>query len=175
MAIFNGTASTVTVSSPVTTGNLIGSAGNGYNVSSTMYTGNQGYTTSGGIGGAGGAGGAGQYIISNGTSAQWATTKPFTLVINGPDNKEIVRLNGDGTVTWADTIEIDAAVDAFGRALSIGVEHAAGLTYAVKQRMRDTVFEEMISMAREKGSLTADDLTYLHQAAKIMDKLKGKE
>lgn len=41
--------------------------------------------------------------------------------------------------------------------------------------MRDTVFEEMISLAKEKGSLTVEDLTYLHTAAKIMDKLKGKE
>jgi hypothetical protein len=43
----------------------------------------------------------------------------------------------------------------------------------VKQRMRDAVFEELIDMAKSKGSLTADDLTYLQQAAKIMDKLKG--
>ena len=48
-----------------------------------------------------------------------------------------------------------------------------GITYSVKQRMRDAVFEELIDMANTKGILSVDDLTYLHQSAKIMDKLKG--
>ena len=49
----------------------------------------------------------------------------------------------------------------------------AGVTYGVRQRIRDAVFEELIDMANNKGTLSVDDLTYLHQAAKIMDKLKG--
>jgi hypothetical protein len=89
------------------------------------------------------------------------------------NNKEIVRLNKDGSVTWANGIEVDEAADAFARSIGQGAERSAGITYGVKQRMRDAVFEELIDMAKSKGSLTADDLTYLHQSAKIMDKLKG--
>jgi hypothetical protein len=126
---------------------------------------------------ANGAGGAGQYVMSTGSSTTWTLPnhQVSPLVIHGIGNTELVRLNHDGTVTWADTINIDEAVNAFGQVLTLGAENSAGLTYAVKQRMRDTVFEEIILMAKDKGSLTADDLTYLHQAAKIIDKLKGKE
>lgn len=111
------------------------------------------------------------YLFSNGSTPTWTSV----LSANGTNGKEIVRLNRDGSVTWSDEINVDEAAEAFGKALQVGAEISAGLTYSVKQRMRDTVFEEMISLAKEKGSLTAEDLTYLHTAAKIMDKLKGKE
>ena len=125
-------------------------------------------------GGAGRAGSARQVLTNNGWT--WATTPPSLtpLRIHGKDNNEIVRLNEDGTVVWGDGIKVDEAVEAFGEVLKLNLENNSGLTHAVKQRMRDTVFEEIISMARDKGSLTVDDLTYLHQAAKIMDKLKAK-
>lgn len=123
------------------------------------------------------------YLITNGgvVGSTYNTTygniqpvkPPTCITLHGPTNAEIVRLNNDGTVTWANGIDVDEAASAFARSLSQGGELAAGITYAVKQRMRDKVFEEMIEMAKDKGSITADDLTYLHQAAKIMDKLKG--
>jgi len=49
----------------------------------------------------------------------------------------------------------------------------AGITHGVKLRMRDSVFADLIEIAKEKGSLTADDLTYLLEASKIVEKLKG--
>ena len=103
------------------------------------------------------------------------TSMPNAGVISfhGINNQEIVRLNKDGSVTWANGIDEDEAAKAFSRSMSQGAELSAGITYAVKQRMRDAMFEEMIEMANTKGSLTAEDLTYLHQAAKIMDKLQG--
>jgi len=87
--------------------------------------------------------------------------------------KEIVTLNKDGSVTWHDEININEAADAFAKSLSLGAEHMAGITQGVKQRMRDSVFNDLIEIAKEKGSLSADDLTYLLSAAKIMEKLKG--
>lgn len=104
-----------------------------------------------------------------------ASYQSSAISISSNAGKEIVRLNKDGTVTWNDTINVDEAAKAFSESISIGAEMSAGITYAVKQRMRDAVFDELIEMAKDKGSLTADDLTYLHKAAKIMDKLKGKE
>lgn len=103
------------------------------------------------------------------------TSNQTSIVSISNSGKEIVRINKDGSVTWDDDATVDEAAEAFGKSLALGAELSAGLTYTVKQRMRDAVFEEMISLAKEKGSLTAEDLTYLHTAAKIMDKLKGKE
>ena len=86
---------------------------------------------------------------------------------------EIVRLNLDGTVTWAKDINIDEAAVAFSKSISLGAEMRAGITEATKLKMRDSVFEDLINIAKEKGSLTAEDLTYLLEASKIVEKLKG--
>jgi len=89
------------------------------------------------------------------------------------NNQEIVRLNTDGSVTWANGIDVDAAAEAFGHSLQMGAELKAGISKSVKLKMRDSVFEDLINIAKEKGSLTADDLTYLLEASKIVEKLKG--
>ena len=89
------------------------------------------------------------------------------------DGTEIVRIEKDGTVIWKSGIYIDEAAVALGKSLSLGAEMAIGITNIVKQKMRDAVFEEMISLVKEKGTLDEVDLTYLWQAAKIMDKLRG--
>ena len=86
---------------------------------------------------------------------------------------EIVRLNRDGTITWANGIDVDEAAEAFARSISMGAELQSGVTQGVKHRMRDSVFTDLIEIAKEKGSLTADDLTYLLEASKIVEKLKG--
>ena len=114
----------------------------------------------------------GGYSYSN--SYVRGSTPPNHIVsFHNNQNKEIVRLNTDGSVTWANGVKEDEAAEAFARVLSLGAEMCAGITYGVKQRIRDATFEELIDMAKTKGSLTVDDLTYMLQAAKIMDKLKG--
>jgi len=95
------------------------------------------------------------------------------FALHGTNNQEIVRLERDGSVKWAKEINVDEAAEAFGKAVSIGGEMAAGITASTKRRMRDTVFEEIIAISKDKGPLSADDLTYLWEASKIMDKLKG--
>lgn len=146
----------------------------------------------------GGAGGAGSYIVTAPTSG-YTYTLPVTTGIGGgsgyysigsgitfsmpprtsiisfndANGKEIVRINMDGSVTWADGIKIDEAAEAMSKTMSNAVELQAGITKAVKLRMRDSVFEDIIEIARQKGSLTADDLTYLLEASKIVEKLKG--
>ncbi len=123
------------------------------------------YTSIGAAGGGGAIGGQAQFAFHR------ATTN--ILSINGVNNQEIVRITCDGEVIWANGYQIDEAAEILARSLHLGAEISAGIRNSTKQKMRDVVFEEMISMAQEKGSLTADELTYLWQAAKIMDKLKG--
>lgn len=146
--------------------NITSGAAGSYIVSAptTGYT----YTIPAGV--AGGAGG--YYSIGSGITF---STPPKTCIIAYTDatGKEVVRINLDGTVTWADGIKIDEAAEAMAKAMSGAVELQAGLTQAVKLRMRDSVFEDIIEIAKQKGSLTAEDLTYLLEASKIVEKLKG--
>ena len=100
-------------------------------------------------------------------------TPPNNIVFTTSSNKEIVRITDKGEVVWANGIQIDEAAEAFGKALTIGVEQRAGITERVKCAIRDKVFNELIEIAKDKGTLTAEDLTYLLEASKIMEKLKG--
>lgn len=112
--------------------------------------------------------------ISSGT---WATAstpyvRPGAFSISDA-GKEIVTLNKDGSVIWNEDIDIDKAAEAFSKSLVLGAELAAGITKTVKLKMRDSVFEDLIKIAEDKGSLTAEDLTYLLSASKIVEKLQG--
>jgi hypothetical protein len=82
-------------------------------------------------------------------------------------------VNIDGSVTWSQEINIDEAAEAFSCTLRLGAELASGINKKVKAEMRDTVFEEIIELAKVKGTLTLDDLTFMYEASKIMEKLKG--
>ena len=101
------------------------------------------------------------------------TPKSSLLSISDTNNKELVRMDNDGTVIWGSTMNIDEAAEAFGKTLTLGAEISAGITKRVKLEMRDSVFNDLIDIAKEKGSLTADDLSYLLKASKIVEKLKG--
>lgn len=95
------------------------------------------------------------------------------LSMNSP-TKEIVRICSDGSVKWNDEIQIDAAAEALSKSLKLGVEIAAGITSRVKKEIRNSVFEDLITLAKEKGTLTADDVEYALRCCKIMDKLYEK-
>ena len=127
------------------------------------------YAAGGGVGQYTPGVGQGYYTI---TGTMSTTTAASVITLYG-QNKEIVRLNSDGTVTWANGVEIDEAADAFAKSLMMGGERAIGITDGVKNRMRDSVFNDLIAIAKDKGTLSADDLTYLLEASKIMEKLKG--
>ena len=118
------------------------------------------------------------------TSSPYQGSSSFTIGTNlhnstsvvtfyNQSNTEIVRLNRDGTITWGNGIDVNEAAEAFARSISLGGEMQSGITWGVKHRMRDSVFADLIEIAKEKGSLTADDLTYLLEASKIVEKLKG--
>lgn len=130
-----------------------------------------------GGGGCGGGGGApsphSTYTIASGIGVFAGIQPTNILSLRGKDNTEIVRLNVDGTVTWSQEINIDEAAEALTRTLVLGAELSTGITRKVKAEMRDTVFEEIIELAKLKGTLTLDDLTFMYEASKIMEKLKG--
>ena len=163
--IYNPTATTVTFPPQVANTSWIG--GNNTTANITSAVGNP--TT---------------YVVgpSMNIPSSFGLPGSFTYGYSKPNNiislsdyfgKLIVTLNNDGSVTWAQGIEIDEAADAFARSLTLSSEQVSGISKSVKARMRDTIFEELIDIAKEKGSLNSDDLTYLLKAAKIMEKLKG--
>jgi hypothetical protein len=115
---------------------------------------------------------AGMGSVQGGMFQQAPPTSIISLYGAG-SSKEIVKLNLDGSVEWANGIDIDAAAEAFGRSLTLATEQKAGVNQRVKLEMRDSVFNDLINIAKEKGSLTAEDLTYLLEASKIVEKLKG--
>jgi hypothetical protein len=136
-----------------------------------VYSGS--YITAVGSGAGVMAGGGGGSFAGGFGTITFSPPKPTSIIALSNSGTEIVRLNIDGSVTWNDKVDVDAAAEAFGQAISIGAELSAGVTKRVKLEMRDSVFEDLIAIAKEKGSLTAEDLTYLLQASKIVEKLKG--
>jgi hypothetical protein len=124
-------------------------------------------------GAVGGQGANVQYGIGSGMFSSSGTSLPTNIITFHSQGKEIVKVNLDGSVTWANGIDVDSAAEAFARTLSLGAEQKAGISKRVKLEMRDSVFEDLIEIAKEKGSLTAEDLTYLLSASKIVEKLKG--
>ena len=120
-----------------------------------------------------GAGGA-AYINPNTYSISYGPPPTDIMKLQNFTGKEIVKLTQEGKVIWTDPeMNEDEAAQAFARSMQYSAELKAGITKTVKSQMRDTVFEEIINIAKQKGSLTADDLTYLLEASKIIEKLKG--
>jgi hypothetical protein len=117
----------------------------------------------------------------NATSQFSANVYPSMGVTQAPphifqlyqQNKEIVRLTDDGKVVWANGFEVDEAAEALGKTMVLSSEIRSGITKRVKADMRDSIFNDLISIAEKKGSLSAEDLTFLLEASKIMEKLKG--
>ena len=94
------------------------------------------------------------------------------ISFRGKDNKEVVSVKSDGTVVWADGIQINEAAEAFSRSMTLGSEMCAKITSRVRREIKDVIFDELHKLALEKGSITAEDIKYFHQCTKLMDKLK---
>ncbi len=119
---------------------------------------------------------AGSVLTSMGGVTTWAnpvSSAPAHPVVISNQGKEIVRLEKDGTIVWAEGIKIDEAAEAFAKTISIAAEMRAGITERIKADMRNRIFEEIINISKEKGSLSTDELTLMLEATKIMEKLKG--
>lgn len=98
------------------------------------------------------------------------------IVISFLDNNgnSVVSLYVDGTVKWAKGEEnLTEAQRSFASMLTLTLEQKALVTQGMKLKTRDQVFEEVIRMARERGPLSADDLTFMLESSKIIEKLKG--
>ena len=95
------------------------------------------------------------------------------LTICNAQNKEIVRIESDGAVIWPNGVDIESAAVIFGNSLKLGVEYAAGITDSVRSDIKRNIYNEIIEECKSKGFLTVDDLTYLQEATKIVDNLRG--
>ena len=139
---------TTTTSSNYTIGSTASNSG----IFTVGAGGGGGYISGGGGGGAGYAGYSHVNPPSGWPNNYTFHTTPTNIIsiAGGPNNKELVRLNSDGTVTWTNGVEdLDEAAKTFSRMLSLSAEMAAGITTSVKLRMRDSVFEDLISFAKE--------------------------
>jgi len=107
------------------------------------------------------------------TGYNYNPTTYIPLLITSSNNKEIVRINDDGSVTWNSGTNEDEAIKSLSNVFTISYEKASGITEGTKRRMRDSVFEELISIAKDSGALSAEDLEYILRCSKIVEKLKG--
>jgi len=110
---------------------------------------------------------ASSYVFSS------SATDKTLLTIYSAAGKELVRLNKDGSVEWAPEVDVNEASRQFEKMLNFSVENKLGISHALKCKIRDQVFEDVIRFAKEKGALTADDLTFMLESSKIIEKLKG--
>lgn len=108
------------------------------------------------------------------SGASYSIPQPKSLLsVSDLSGKELVRINLDGIVEWAPGADTSSAAEALSRSFHLSVESKAGVNQRIKSEMRNSVFNDIIAIAKSKGALSADDLTYLLEASKIMEKLKG--
>lgn len=127
----------------------------------------------------GATGGAG--TISTGPNLQSSYTILNGAVnINGDEifslydnyGNQLLKIKKDGEIEWLREIKENEAAELFSSSLFLSAESKAGMTSVVKSKIRDQVFEYVISAATERGPLSAEELTYLYEASKIIEKLK---
>ena len=99
----------------------------------------------------------------------------FIFRINDIDGKEIVSIYNNGSVIWNNKLKLDEAAKEFSTMISLSAEKAIHVTNSIKLKMRDSIFQDIIKIAKEKGPLSAEELTYLLEASKIVEKLKVHE
>lgn len=119
----------------------------------------------------------GSHWIS-GTIGTYVIPKPDPILIRYTDDtgKEIVHLRKDGSVVWAtEELSENDAAKMFSRYMQRGAEFSAGITEKVKIDIRDSVFNDIIELAKENGSLSASDLTLMLEGIKIMEKLRSRD
>lgn len=114
------------------------------------------------------------YTISSTPNYTTASRSGNSVVIFHDDlGNKIVSLEANGDVIWHKPDAINEAAEAFSKSIKLGAEIQTKITKSVKLNMRDSVFNSLIEIAKDKGPLSADELTSLLEASKIIEKLKG--
>lgn len=168
------TVSTVTIPTPTATSHTIGTSG-----TITINSSFPAYTISG-FSGYGSGGGGYTTGLSNGLYSSGFTTNTsvpsYLVAFYDHNGAEILRVEPDGTVIWKNGVSEEAiseAQNALSRSINLTLESKAGIVEGTKRKIRDQVFEEIIEFAKQRGALTADDLTFMLESSKIIEKLKG--
>lgn len=89
----------------------------------------------------------------------------------GPDGNELVRLQQDGRVVWKHGTQLDEAAKVFSQVLRNGAAECAGIGALVRKEIRDQVYADLIALAKEKGNLSIEDLTFDRDSCIIVEKL----
>lgn len=107
------------------------------------------------------------------SSASYVVGSNDILTIYSQSGKKLMSMSTDGSVEWDDSVEKTEAVNTLGTLLQLSAEQKSGISQAVRHRMRDVFFAELISIAKENGPLSSDDLTKMLEASKIVERMKG--
>lgn len=107
----------------------------------------------------------------NVTSTAYNVSYNSTIIYR--NNEKILSIDENGNIVWGQGIKIDKTAEDLANSLALSLELKAGITQKIKLEMRDSVFESLINIAKMQGALTANDLTYLLEASKIVEKLRG--
>jgi hypothetical protein len=112
------------------------------------------------------------FNINSGT---FGYSSPYIFTLTNRKGETVFSVDNDGKIIWQSTIESDVkeAAENFSSYIGLEVEKKAGIYDTTKRKIRDSIFNDLIKIAVEKGSLNADDLTYLLEASKMLEKLKG--
>jgi hypothetical protein len=103
-----------------------------------------------------------------------AASIPTALItLYKKDGSKLLEVTPMGEVVWDGEMDLNEGAEAFSKIVNLGVEVKAGLTQKVKCNIRDAIFNEIIEIAKIKGSLTVEELTLILESTKIMEKLKG--
>jgi len=93
------------------------------------------------------------------------------IALYGDDGEEIVKLRGDGIVVWKSGTQVDEATKAFSLALRQGAAMTGGITAVVKAEIRNEIYANLIALAKEKGNLSIEDLTFDRDSCILVEKL----
>lgn len=170
--------SVTTVNPPPTVTTGSGAAGGSTYTTGTIAINSSAYSFSGLTGYASGGGGYTSGLSNGIFSSGFTTSLPpeYLVAFFDTSGSEILRVEPDGTVIWKGGISADTLTDAqnaLSRSINLSLEAKVGITEGTKRRIRDQVFDEIIGFAKERGALTADDLTFMLESSKIIEKLKG--
>lgn len=115
---------------------------------------------------------------ASGSSYNYSTSTLGTVQVvpsvtfSDSNNTEYLRITSDGKCIWREDLSNDEAAKRFSDIFQLSKELNAGITKEVKETIRDHVFEEIILACEKRGSMTVEDLRFMYESVKIMDRLK---
>lgn len=105
--------------------------------------------------------------------SMWKSEPQNIFSISDKSGKPVMVMDHEGNITFNIDTNVPEAAEIFVSSIYLSTEAKAGITLKTKQKIRDAVFNDIIEIAKRKGTLDAEELTSMLEASKIMEKLKG--